>query len=98
MAIVRGHAPEMAEIARLAGEATGGWLREYPGYRGLLVLTDEEGERARVITLWDSPEAELAARPSRGAMRDTIARTAGMEVVGMELYSVPVLELVPDAS
>jgi hypothetical protein len=97
MATVLGHAPQMAAIARLAGEATGGWLREYPGYRGLLVLTDEDGERARVITFWESPEAELAARPSRGAMRDTIVRTAGMEVAGMGLYDVPLLELVSES-
>ena len=44
MATIVGHAPGMDEIARIATDEIEGWLREYPGYRGLLVLTDEAGE------------------------------------------------------
>jgi hypothetical protein len=94
MATVRGPAPGLAEIARLAVGPTETWLREYDGYRGLIVLTDEEGRQARLITLWDTAEHERVARASRGAMRDQLAATAGMEVEGMELYEVAVLALV----
>jgi heme-degrading monooxygenase HmoA len=95
MSIVTGPAPEMAEIARIASESIEGWLRQYEGYRGLIVLTDEQSERARIITFWDSAEAERKARVSRGAMRDRTVATVGMVVEGMELYEVPVFELLP---
>ena len=58
------------------------------------MLTDEAGERSRVITLWETAEDELRARESRGAMRDRVAATVGMSVVGMDVCDVPVLELV----
>ena len=86
----------MAEAGRLAADAVRTWLRVYEGFRGLVVLTDEGGEKARIITFWDTPEAEQRARSSRGAMRDKLVGTVGMEVVGMELYEVPVLDLVAE--
>jgi heme-degrading monooxygenase HmoA len=86
----------MAEIGRMAGEAMEGWLREYDGYRGLFVLTSEEGEQAHVITLWATREAEQASRATRASLRDKLAATAGMEVVGMEPYDLPVCEIIPE--
>jgi hypothetical protein len=94
MATVTGAAPGMAEIARMAAGPTQEWLRDFEGYRGLIVLTDERGGRARVITFWETAEHEFAARASRGAMRDQIAATAGMEVEGMDVYEVALLDLV----
>ena len=38
-------------------------------------------------------EAEAAARASRGAMRDQIAATAGMEVVEFGVWEVAVYEV-----
>jgi heme-degrading monooxygenase HmoA len=96
MSTVTGAGTGMAELAQMAQQAIEGWLREYEGYRGLIVFTDEEGERARVITLWDTPEAEARARQGRGAMRDQVAAVAGMVVEGMELYDVPVLDVLPE--
>jgi heme-degrading monooxygenase HmoA len=83
----------VVQIARLAKETMEEWLREYDGYRGLIIFTDEEGQRARVVTLWESAEAEARARPSRAAMRDQVAVAAGMVVEKMELYEVPALEV-----
>ena len=94
MATIVGHAPGMEDIARIASDEIEGWLREYPGYRGLLVLTDEAGERSRVITLWETADDELWARERRGAMRDGVAATVGMSVIGMDVCDVPVLEFV----
>jgi heme-degrading monooxygenase HmoA len=93
VSIVRGAAEGMAEAGRLAADAVRSWLRVYEGFRGLVVMTDEEGEKARIITFWDTPEAEERARASRASMRDRLVGTVGMEVVGMELYEVPVLDL-----
>lgn len=97
MATLRGPVSALADISRLAGENVGPWLREYEGYRGTLVFTDEETETSRLITLWETPEDEERARSSRGAMRDQLAATAGMEVVSFEVFEVPAYELIPDA-
>jgi hypothetical protein len=93
-----GRAPGMFETAELASEAIEAWLRNYDGYRGLLVLTDEESERAKLITLWDSVEHEQRARSGRGSMRDQLAATVGMTVETFDVYDVPVCEVVPDDS
>ena len=95
MSTVIGPAPGMAEIARMAHEEIDEWLRGYEGYRGVIVFTDEERQRARLITLWETPETEARARQGRGAMRDRVAAVAGMEVQGVEIYDVPVCELLP---
>jgi heme-degrading monooxygenase HmoA len=94
IATLVGPTPGMAAVAQMASESVEGWLRDYEGYRGLLVLTDEEGERSRVITLWESHEDEQRARSSRAAMRDQIAATLGVIVESFEVYDVPVCELV----
>ena len=96
MSTVRGSVPAMAEIGRMTGEAMEGWLRDYEGYRGLIVLTNEDGGQAHVITLWDTREAERASRSTRAEMRDKLAATVGMEVVGMEPYDLPVCEIIPE--
>jgi hypothetical protein len=95
MSLVTGPAPELANIALMAQEAIEDWLKGYDGYRGLLVFTDQDGARARIITLWENAEAEERSREGRGAMRERVAETAGMTVEGIELYEVPVCELVP---
>ncbi len=97
MSTITGPATGMADLARMAQETIDGWLREYEGYRGLIVFTDEEGQRARVMTLWDTPHAEARARRSRGAMRDQIAAVAGMVVEGLEIYEVPVFDVLAEA-
>jgi hypothetical protein len=94
MSTLSGHTPDMSGIAEMASESIEGWLKDYDGYRGLLVFTDEESRRSRVITLWDTPEDELRARTSRGAMRDQLATTIGVTVESFEVYDVPVCEVV----
>lgn len=79
----------------MASESVEVWLREYEGYRGLVVFTDETAQRSRVITLWATPEAEEKARTARGAMRDQLAATAGMSVDDFGVWEVAVFE-VPD--
>jgi hypothetical protein len=95
MSFVTGQAAGMADIARMAQGAIERWLREYEGYRGLIVFTDEASQRARIITLWDTAQAEARARRSRGAMRDQIAAVAGLVVEGLEVYDVPVFDVLP---
>jgi heme-degrading monooxygenase HmoA len=93
MATISGPAEGLAEIARMATESVESWLRGYDGYRGLLVFTDEDASQSRVVTLWESAEAEAKARAGRGAMRDQVAAAAGMEVVDFGVYEVAVFEV-----
>jgi hypothetical protein len=93
MATISGPASGLAEISRMASESVESWLRDYDGYRGLIVFTDEDAQRSRVVTLWETPEAEEKARRGRGAMRDQIAAAAGMAVEAFEIYEVAVYEV-----
>jgi hypothetical protein len=97
MSTLSGPVSALAEISRLAGENVGPWLREYEGYCGTLVFTNEETHTAHLITLWNAPEDEELARESRGAMRDQLAATASMEVVGFEVFEVVAYEILPEA-
>lgn len=96
LATISGPVSGLADISRMASESVESWLRGYEGYRGLVVLTDEEGQRSQVITLWETHEAEAEARAARGAMRDQIAAMAGMSVVDFGIYEVAVFELPQD--
>jgi hypothetical protein len=95
MTLVTGPAPEMANIARMAHDAIEEWLKGYDGYRGTIVFTDEDGERARIITLWDTVAAEVSSRKGRTEMRNRVVEAAGMSIAGVELYDVPVCEVLP---
>lgn len=97
MATLSGPVPALADISRQANDNVGPWLREYEGYRGVLVFTDEAAQTARLITLWETAEDEERARASRGAMRDLLATTAGMKVVRFDVFDVLAWELLPDA-
>jgi hypothetical protein len=95
MAEFSGDVTGLADIARMAGEGIEGWLRDYEGYLGLVMLTDEETKTSRVITFWDSPQAEVSSRSGRTTMREQIAGTAGLDVVDYRVWEVPVYELPP---
>ena len=82
----------------MAHESVEEWLRGYDGYLGVIVFTDEEAQQSRVVTFWESPEAEARARTARGAMRDQVAAAAGMEVVDFGVYEVAVFEIPDEAS
>ena len=96
MSTLRGPVEGLAEVSRLASESVGPWLREYEGYRGTFVFVDSDAGMARLLTLWDAAEDEERARASRGAMRDQLATTAGMEVVDFGVFEVVASELLPD--
>lgn len=92
MSTIRGDDPDLDTAARLAGETMVPWLREFAGYRGLLVLTDKERGTARFITFWESEEAAERSRPGRLRMRDQMAAGAGVEVESTEAYAVALLD------
>jgi hypothetical protein len=72
----------------MAGESMLGWLRDFDGYRGLLVMGDGESGRAFIVTLWDSREnAERSAR-GRSQVRESMIAAAGAELESVELMEV----------
>ena len=95
VATVSGPAASLASITQISGDV-GTWLRQYDGYRGVFVLSDPSEESSRIMTLWNTPEDELAARRSRGAMRDQLMEIAGLEVVAFDVYEVVGHEYVED--
>ena len=96
MVTMTGPRERLADIARMAQEAIEGWLRDYDGYRGLVIFTDEDAGRARVFTLWETAEDEERSRHGRSAMRNQIAATADLSVDKVEVYDVPVFEVLPE--
>jgi hypothetical protein len=95
MAEFTGPVTGLTEVTRIAGEAIEGWLSEYDGYRGLVMLSHEDSHVARVITFWDSYEAEASTRHGRTTMREQLAASVGLEVVEYKVWDVPVFELPP---
>jgi hypothetical protein len=79
---------DMAETARLVGETMEPWMREFDGYEGLLILTDQESGLARMITFWSDWDAVERSRHGRLKMRDELSVTMGVRVEGTEPYEV----------
>ncbi len=88
MSTIRGDQPDLEATARVVGDTMLNWLREFDGYAGLLILTDEEGGLARVITFWESEEAAERSKLARLKMRDQMTSTVQMEVASTEPYAV----------
>ena len=93
MADFTGPLTGLDEISRIVGEGIEGWLREYDGYRGLVMLTHEDTQVTRVITFWDSHEAEVSTRHGRQAMREQLAASLGLEVADYRVWEMPLYEL-----
>ena len=92
MAMFEGTPTGPAVTARLVGKDLVPWLREYDGFRGVLVLTGDE--KHGVITLWDTREDEASTRPARLAMHGSVSAAAGMSLVDYQVYDLPVLDVV----
>jgi hypothetical protein len=92
MATFEGMPTGPADTARLVGKDLVPWLREYDGFRGVLVLTGVE--KHGVITLWDTRQDEASTRPARVAMHESVSAAAGMSLVEYEVYDLPVLDVV----
>ena len=85
---VRAAGPDVADTARLAAESMLTWLREFDGYRGLLVLADAEAGKARIMTLWESSEDIERSARGRAQVRESMVAAAGAEVESVERYEL----------
>ena len=97
MSTLVGPVPEMDDNGTVAGQAVLPWLQELDGFRGMMILTDEAQDKARVLTFWESPDAAERSLTTRHALRDRMAATVGMEIESTESYVVATLQLVGGA-
>ena len=97
MSTLVGPVPEMDETGVVAGEALLPWLQELDGFRGMMILTDETQEKARVLTFWASHDDAQRSYVTRQTLRDRMAATVGMEIESTESYVVATLQLVDGA-
>jgi hypothetical protein len=72
----------------MAAESMLVWLREFEGYRGLLVLADPERHNARIVSFWDSLDALDRSEKGRREVRDTMIAAAGARLESVERYEL----------
>lgn len=87
---VRGGDAAVGETARMAAESMLDWLRQFDGYRGLLVLGDPESGSARIMSFWESREAADRSARGRAQVRESMVAAAGVELESVELYELVV--------
>jgi hypothetical protein len=85
---VGGGGPAIGETARLAAESMRDWLREFDGYKGLLVVADGQAGRARIMTLWETREAADRSARGRTQVRESMVAGIGVDLESVELYEV----------
>jgi heme-degrading monooxygenase HmoA len=85
---VRGAGPEASATAGMAAESMLSWLREFEGYRGLLVLADPQTGNARIVTFWDDPEAIERSERGRREVRESMIAAAGARLESVDRYEL----------
>ncbi len=85
---VRGGDAAVGETARMAAESMLGWLRQFDGYKGIVVLADGDSGSARIMTFWETREdADRSAR-GRTQVRESMVAAAGVQLESVELYEL----------
>ena len=92
MATFEGTPPRPGDTARTVGTDLVPWLREYDGFRGVLVLVGEE--KHGVITLWDTQHDEERSRTARLTMHESVSAKTGMSLVDYQVYDLPIIDVV----
>jgi hypothetical protein len=85
---VRGSVSDLEATAGMAAESLLSWLREFDGYKGFIVLADEEGGRARFMTFWEDRHALEKSAQGRKQVRERLAKTAGVDIESARAYTV----------
>jgi heme-degrading monooxygenase HmoA len=85
---VRGGGTDVSATAGMAAESMLSWLREFDGYRGLVVLGDPSTGNARIVTFWDSLEAVERSDKSRREVRESMIAAAGAQLESVERYEL----------
>ncbi len=88
MTTVRSTDPSLDATAAMAAESMVGWLRQFEGYRGLMVLSAAEASCAHIVTFWETREALDRSERSRAEVRTQLIETAGAELERVGAYAV----------
>jgi hypothetical protein len=89
---VRGSVPDFDATAGMAGESLVSWLRQFDGYKGFIVLSDEESGTARFMTFWADRHALEKSAHGRAQVRDQLAKTAGVDIESARAYTVVIVD------
>jgi len=92
MTTVKGEIADLDEGATMAGEAILPWVKEFDGYKGMIVLTDGESGTAHFVTFWENEEALDRSAYGRQQVREQMAKTAGVEIESVRAYTVRVVD------
>src|SRR5919199_4046635 len=92
MTTVVGDIPDFDFGATSAGEALLPWIREFDGYKGMIVLIDDESGTARFITFWEDEDALKRSAKGRKEVREQLAKTAGVEIESSTPYDVRIID------
>jgi len=79
---------DMRELAVAVGEEMYRWLCDLEGFRGLMLLTNEETGTSQVLALWESREVAEHQRASRLSLRDRVTAAVNVEVQDTVGYEV----------
>ena len=69
------------------------WLRDSSGYRGLIRLSDREGGKALVITLWADEESLEASEEAAKHLAELTTATVGATRVALERYETTLFDV-----
>jgi heme-degrading monooxygenase HmoA len=88
MTSVTGAGADVESTAAMAAESMVAWLRQFDGYRGMIVLSDAGTGTAQIVTFWDTKENLERSARSRTEVRIQMIETAGAELEGVHVYAV----------
>jgi heme-degrading monooxygenase HmoA len=69
------------------------WLRDSTGFRGLIRLTNREGSKTLVVTLWADEQALQASEEAGKRLSDLTAETVGVTRTALEEYEVTLFDV-----
>jgi heme-degrading monooxygenase HmoA len=69
------------------------WLRDSSGYRGLIRLSDREGGKVLVITLWADEESLEASEEAAKRLAELTTATVGATRVALERYETTLFDV-----
>lgn len=76
----RGSPDQPIDVATIAGEEMLPWLRQVPGFEGLLMLSNEAEGITLVLSFWENREAADQHRVARMQFRDRVTETVNVKV------------------
>jgi hypothetical protein len=85
------------EVLGLLRERVIPGLKEIDGFAGFIALIDEDNQRGRSVSLWETKEAAEEAERQVKAMREETVRAMGGTVRSADLFEAPIVEVLAGA-